>query len=140
MGFNPYGGAGYGGGMNANNIVGQTNQYMNQGTQYALASGQVSQQNALQQAAVGYQMTIAEAEGIDAQLAMQQIATQYNILTDLESLGTKNVMAFASKALETYTLMAQYRTKTFQMFSEIADTRSQSSWASMKKMVQGFKF
>jgi hypothetical protein len=97
-------------------------------------------QSSLSQANNSYNMLALEANGVEAQFAIQQISTQENITSDLLGLGTKNALLFAGKTLETYTLIAQTREKTLGLFTSIIQARSQTSWNNMKQMVQGFKF
>jgi len=121
-----------------------TTQMPIQSIQQAAAIDQQAQilgmQSGLSQANNGYNMLALEANGVEAQFAIQQISTQANIDSDLMGLGTKNALLFSGKTLETYTLIAQTREKTLGLFTSIIQARSQTSWNNMKQMVQGFKF
>jgi hypothetical protein len=100
----------------------------------------IGQQSALSNGLSALNMTSMEANGTEAQFAIKQMVTHANIISDLDSLGTKSALLFAGKTLETYTMIAQTREKTLGLFKSIIDARSQTSWNSMKQMVQGFKF
>ncbi len=109
-------------------------------SQQTQQSAMIGMQSALAQGAYALNGTAIEAQGVEAQLQMQQIVTIANLQADLDGMASKNALLLAGKAMETYTLMAQHREKILGLFTQITMQRSATSWNNMKQMVQGFKF
>lgn len=103
-------------------------------------SNLIAQQSAIYQSQMALSMTLMEAEGIEAQLQLNEIATAANIQSDLSLMATRNILLLSSKAYETAILMAQFREKTLNMFLTIIDQRSNNVWQRIKGLTQGFKF
>lgn len=118
--------------------------------QYGAAMQQlaaISQQTAvigmntsLQSAQMAYSVAMMEAQGVQAQLQMNQMATAANIQADMANLSMRNTMGLANKAQEMSLFIAQYREKTLNLFLQIQDGRDQNTWGRIKRYAQGFKF
>ena len=100
----------------------------------------IAQQSSIYQAEMALSMAQMEAEGLAAQLQLNQITTAVNIQADLSALATKNMLMLASKSYESALLMAQYREKVLQMFYAITEQRTNAVWGRLKQLTQGFKF
>lgn len=103
-------------------------------------TNQVALDSALIQAQMALSMAVQEAEGLAAQLELNDIATGLNVMTDLQALGVKDSLMLASKAMEASVQIAQFREKTLGMLMTIADQRIGNTWGRMKQLSQGFKF
>lgn len=109
-----------------NNFVGKTND--------------VALDSSLNQAQMALSMALLEAEGLAAQLQMNDFVTALNAQTDLTQLGARNALMLASKSYETSVLIAQFREKTLAMFITLAEQRTNNTWGRIKQLTQGFKF
>ena len=120
--------------------VGQYAQYMQQILAYTQQAGQIAMQSALFTGAMSAQKAQIEAQGVQAQLQMDQMATAANIQSDLANLSMRNTMGLALKAQEMSLFIAQYREKTLAMFLQIQESRDANVWGRMKNTAQGFKY
>ena len=103
-------------------------------------TGIIGMQTSLLSAQTSYQVALMEAQGVQAQLQMNQMATAANITADMVNLAMRNTMGLANKAQEMSLFIAQYREKTLNLFLQIQDGRDQNSWGRIKRYAQGFKF
>ena len=103
-------------------------------------TGIIGMQTSLLSAQTSYQVALMEAQGVQAQLQMNQMATAANITADMVNLAMRNTMGLANKAQEMSLFIAQYREKTLNLFLQIQDGRDQNSWGRTKRYAQGFKF
>jgi hypothetical protein len=101
---------------------------------------QIGVASAVNQAQSAVQLAQLEAEGTAAQMQLNQVFSAANIQTDLEGMAMKQGLLMASKALETSTLIAQYREKTLGLFNTITEQRTGNVWQRIKQASQGFKF
>lgn len=101
---------------------------------------QIAQASALYQSQIAYNMALIEADGIAAQLEINQFVSDLNVQADISQLRTRGQLLLASKAMETSVLIAQFREKMLSMFIQIMEQRTTSVWGRMKTLTQGFKF
>jgi len=113
---------------------------LNETAAIALETAAIAQESARYQAEMALEMAITEAQGLEAQLLINQATTEANVVVDLANLGTRSALLLSSKAQELGVLIAQYREKTLGLFLAILDQRTNTVWARMKQMSQGFKF
>ena len=120
--------------------IAQYGQVMQQIAGITQQTGIIGMQTSLLSAQTSYQVALMEAQGVQAQLQMNQMATAANITADMVNLAMRNTMGLANKAQEMSLFIAQYREKTLNLFLQIQDGRDQNSWGRIKRYAQGFKF
>lgn len=96
--------------------------------------------NSLVQGQYHYNSAVHEAQGIEAQLQLQQVTENANLEIDLLSTAAKDSLLLSGKALEMSTLIAQTREKIMGAFAAITEARTATTWSNIKKLTQGFKF
>ena len=121
---------------NLQNIFG----FMNDISGLLNQTNNVALDSASNQAEMAYSMALQEAEGLAAQLQINDVVTGLNIQSDLSALGVRQSLMLASKAYEAATLIAQFREKTLGMFLAITEQRTNTTWGRTKQLTQGFKF
>lgn len=100
----------------------------------------LAQASALAQAQAAFILAQIEAEGIQAQLALNQRISALNVESDIAGIATRGTLLLASKALEQSVLIAQFREKMLGLFTTIMEQRSNNTWNRIKTLSQGFKF
>jgi hypothetical protein len=141
-GGNPYGGfmGGGGSGSDLMSMLASSQQYLSQIADLTRLSNDIGQRSALEQAQYGAQMTQDEALGNSAQLMLNDMQTKMNIEADVANLASRYALQIASKAMETATLIAQFREKTLGLFTTLAEQRTNNGWGRIKGISQNFKF
>ena len=120
--------------------VGQYSAAMSQMAALSQQTAVIGMNTSLQSAQMAYSTAVMEAQGVQAQLQMNQIATAANIQADIANLAMRNTMGLANKGMEMSLFIAQYREKTLNLFLQIQDGRDANTWGRIKRYAQGFKF
>ena len=121
------------------NFGGYGNQ-LNQVSAYEQQASNIGSQSALLQAQTGANLAAISANGQAAQLSLQQINEQKTVEAEYANLALRADLETASRALETTTLIAQYREKTVQLMIQIQEARTANVWNRLKSLASGFKF
>gem|GEM_PF-4637202 len=111
------------------------------------ASGQTTQNNAVLtaensylQIQQNYRSSLVESQGLQAQLALQRIADQVNVNTDLSLLGAKQSQLASTKSIEFYTMIAQQREKILNLQFDILNNKLSNTWNRIKTAAGAFKY
>ncbi len=115
-------------------------QALQQNAALAQQTAGVGLNSSLAQGQYSYTSAVREAQGIEAQLLLQQVTETANLEIDLVSTAAKDALLLSTKALEISAVVAQTREKIMGMFATITETRAATSWSNIKKLAQGFKF
>jgi hypothetical protein len=118
----------------------QSIQALQQNSALAQQTAGVGLSSSLVQGQYGYTSAVGQAQGVEAQLLLQQISDAANIEIDNISTVAKDGLLLAGKAMEMSTLVAQTREKVMGMFASITEARTANTWGNIKKLTQGFKF
>ncbi len=133
-----------GGVIDPNSDLGNTirisEEYLRKINDYIKRTNNIAMVSSVQQAEYAMKMAAMEAEGTLAQLVLNDVQTKLNIETDLSNLASRFALQFASKAMESATLIAQFREKMLGLFITLSEQRANNSWGRIKSISQNFKF